>query len=91
MAVISLVFCARTSRALVAQALRGSFPALIVGTARRLAVDGDQIVPAGPEFLDPALEAASEQHRIDAVDQCLQPVGARDLMMKRENWRRKSR
>jgi hypothetical protein len=40
--------------------------ALVVGTARRLAVDGDQIMPAGPELLDPALKTAPEQQRIEA-------------------------
>ena len=34
--------------------------ALVVGAARRLAVDGNQIVPVRPEFLDPALKTARE-------------------------------
>src|SRR5215475_14404455 len=52
--------------------------ALVVGAARRLAVDGDQIMPAGPESLDPALETAPEQQRIETVDQRPQPAGTRD-------------
>src|SRR5215470_3024891 len=89
MAVISLVFsgtlsCPRTSRALVAQRVERLEPlALVVRAGRRLAADGDQIVPVGPERLDPAFEAASEQDRIDAVDQRAQPAHARDTEMKR--------
>jgi hypothetical protein len=56
--------------------------ALVVGAARRLAVDGDQIVPAGPEFLDPALETACEQLRVETVDERLQPADVWDPMMK---------
>ena len=56
------------------QRMEGLEPlALVVRAARRLAVDGDQIVPVGPERLDPAFEAACEQDRIDAVDQRAQP------------------
>jgi hypothetical protein len=56
---------------------------LVVGAARRLAVDGDQIVPAGPAFLDPAHETACEQLRVETVDERLQTADARDLIMKR--------
>jgi hypothetical protein len=46
--------------------------ALVVGVARCLAVDGEQIMPAGPEFLDPALETAPEQRRIKIkIEPCL--------------------
>jgi len=55
--------------------------------ARRLAVDGDQIMPAGPEFLDPALKTAPEQHRIETIDQRPQPAGTRNPKMK---WREPS-
>jgi hypothetical protein len=61
--------------------------ALVVGAARRLAVNGDQIMPAGPEFLDPALETAPEQQRIETVDQRPQPTGTPDPKMK---WREPS-
>jgi hypothetical protein len=55
----------------------------IMGAARRLAVDGDQIVPAGPEFLDPALKTMPEQLRVKPIDKRLQPADAWDPMMKR--------
>ncbi len=58
---------------------------LVVGSPRRLAVDGDQIVPARPERLDPVLKTAPEKHRIDAVDQRPQPTLARDAEME---WRK---
>src|SRR5215831_9336900 len=61
--------------------------ALVVGAARRLAVDGDQIMPARPEFLDPALETAPEQQRVETVEQRPQPAGTRDPKMK---WREPS-
>src|SRR4029077_19357463 len=61
--------------------------ALVVSAARRLAVDGDQIMPAGPEFLDPARKTAPEQQRIETVDQRPQPAGTRDAKMK---WREPS-
>jgi hypothetical protein len=63
----------------------------VMGAARRLAVDGDQIVPAGPEFLDPTLKTTPEQLRVEPVNERLQPADAWDPMMKRENRRRKSR
>jgi hypothetical protein len=44
-------------------------------------------MPAGPEFLDPALETAPEQQRIETVDQRPQPAGTRDAKMK---WREPS-
>jgi hypothetical protein len=43
--------------------------ALIVCAARGLAVDGNEIVPVGPELLDPTFEKPSEQNRVDAIDQ----------------------
>ena len=49
-----------------AERMQGFEPlALVVGAPRRLAVDGDEVVPTRPERRDPALEAASEQDRID--------------------------
>jgi len=53
----------------------------VVGAPRRLAVDRDQVMPARPQRLDPALEAAPERHRIDPVDQRAQPTLARDAEM----------
>jgi len=50
----------------------------VVCAARGLAVDGDEIVPIGPERLDPAFETPSEQRRVDAIDQSLKPPHAWD-------------
>jgi hypothetical protein len=61
----------------------------VMGAARRLAVDGDQIVPAGPEFLDPALKTTAEQLRVEPVDERLQPADAWDPMMKRRETAQK--
>jgi hypothetical protein len=37
----------------------------VVGAARRLAVNGDELVPVRPERRDPAVEAAApSQHKI---------------------------
>ena len=55
----------------------------VVRAARGLAVDGDQVVPAGPERLDPVLETAPEQDRIDPVDQSAQPPLTGNAEMKR--------
>jgi hypothetical protein len=66
------------------QRMEGFEPlAHVVGAARGLTVDGDQIVPVGPERRNPAFETASEQHRSDAIDQRPQPASARDAEMKR--------
>lgn len=55
----------------------------VVGAARRLAVDGDEVVPIGPQRRHPALEAAPEQERIDPVDQAAQPALAWDAVVER--------
>jgi hypothetical protein len=55
--------------------------ALIVGAAGRLAIDGDEVMTARPQRGDPALEAACEQGRIDAVHQVAQPARARNAMV----------
>src|ERR1700739_2729826 len=55
--------------------------AAVVGAPRRLAVDGDEVVPARPQRGDPAVEAAAEQHRIDAIDQAAQPALAGNAKM----------
>lgn len=58
-----------------AQGVQGFEPlAMIVGAARGLAVDGDDVMPARPELGDPALKAACEQGGIDAVHQVAQPA-----------------
>jgi hypothetical protein len=45
-----------------AQCVQGlETPALVMGSARRLAVDRDEIVPPRPQRRDPALEAAAKQ------------------------------
>ena len=56
--------------------------ALVMGAPRRLAVDGDEIVPVRPEGRDPAIETAPEQHRIDPVDERTQPALAGNAMVK---------
>jgi len=56
---------------------------MIVGAARGLAVDGDELVAVGPHRRDPILEAAPEQNRIDPVDQAAQPALARNAVMVR--------
>jgi hypothetical protein len=55
--------------------------ALIVCAARGLAVDGNEIVPVGPDLLDPTFETPSEQNRVDAIDQALEPAHAGDAEM----------
>jgi hypothetical protein len=60
-----------------AQRVQGFQPlAMIVGAARGLAVDGDELMPPRPERGDPALKAAREQGRINAVYQVPQPARA---------------
>lgn len=41
--------------------------AFIMRAARGFAVDGDKIVPTGPERLDPVFKTPSEQKGIDAI------------------------
>jgi hypothetical protein len=52
-----------------------------MGSARRLAVDGDEIVPPRPQRRDPALEAAAKQGRIDPVHEAPQPALAWNAVM----------
>jgi hypothetical protein len=56
--------------------------ALIVGAARGLAIDGNEIVAIGPGLLDPGFETASEQDQANSIDQCLKPTHAGDAEMK---------
>ena len=55
--------------------------AMIMGAARRLPVDGDELVAVRPEGGYPALEAASEQGWMDAVHQVAQSACARNTMV----------
>jgi hypothetical protein len=65
-----------------AERVQGLEPlAMVVGAARRLSIDGDEIVPIRPDGGDPAIEAALEQDRIDAVHQVAQPARTRNAMM----------
>jgi IS5 family transposase len=52
-----------------------------VGAPGGLAVDGNEIVAVWPQRGDPALEAASEQERVDAVDEGAQPALAGDAVV----------
>jgi len=53
-------------------------------------VNGDEVVPAGPQRLYPVFEATPERHGIDAVHQCAQPPFARDSMMERREPAKKA-
>ena len=55
--------------------------ALVVGAARGLAVNGDEVVAIGPERRDPALEAPPEKNWINAVDEVAQPALAGNAEM----------
>ena len=55
----------------------------VVGAARGLAVDGDQIVPGRPHRPDPIFETTREGQRIDPVHQSAQPALARDAVVER--------
>jgi hypothetical protein len=52
-----------------------------VGAPRRLAINGDKIVPPGPKGGGPALETGAEQERIDPVHKRAHPTGARNTMI----------
>jgi hypothetical protein len=52
--------------------------ALVVDAARRLAVDGDQIMPARQSSLIELSKQLPKQQRIEMVDQRPQPAGSRD-------------
>src|SRR6266496_2668581 len=53
----------------------------VVGSARRFAVDRDELVPPRPERRDPAVETAAEQGRVDPIDEGAQPALARNAVM----------
>src|SRR5216110_1923551 len=55
--------------------------AMIVGSARRFAVDGDELVPVRPQRRNPAVETAAEQDRVDPVDEGAHPALAGDAVM----------
>src|SRR6266852_7039266 len=55
--------------------------ALVVGSARRFAVDGDEFVPVRPERGNPAVETTAEQDRIDPIDEMPQPALAWNAVM----------
>ena len=53
------------------------------------AINGDQVVPTGPQGLDPILKAAPEKGWVDAIDQRTQPTRAGDTEMERRKAARK--
>src|SRR5438105_8181249 len=55
--------------------------AMIMGSARRFAVDGDELVPVRPQRRNPAVETAAEQDRVDPVDEGTHPALAGDAVM----------
>src|SRR3984893_13801354 len=66
-----------------AERVQGFEPlAAVVGAPRGLAVDGDEVVPVRPQRRHPTCKAASEQDRIDPIDQLAQPALARNTVMK---------
>ena len=58
--------------------------AFVMSAARRLAINGNQIVPTGPERLDPVFETTPEQDRVNAVNQSAKPPLAWNTKME---WR----
>jgi hypothetical protein len=56
--------------------------ALVVGSARRFAVDGDEFVPVRPERGNPAVETAAKQGWIDPIDEMPEPALAWNAVMK---------
>src|SRR6266853_4809154 len=48
--------------------------AVVVGPARRLAIDGNEIVPMRPECRNPIPETAPKQDRINPVEEAAQPA-----------------
>ena len=65
-----------------AERMQGFEPfAVVVGAPRRLAVDSDEVVPVRPQRRHPAVEAASEQDRIDPIDEHAHPALARNAVM----------
>ena len=54
---------------------------ITVSAGRRLLVNGNELVPVGPQHRHPLLEAAPEQSRVDPVDQDAQPELARNAVM----------
>ena len=65
--------------------------AAVVGATRRLAVDGDQIVTTRPHRADPIVETTREGQGIDPIHQGAQPPFARNSVMERREFLRKSR
>ena len=57
--------------------------ALVVGAARSLAVDGDEVVPTRPEGPNPTLETLPEHQRIHPVHERPQPSPAGDSIVER--------
>src|SRR5271165_1687735 len=55
--------------------------AVVMGAARRLAIDGDEIVPPRPKRRDPALKTTPKEDRIDPIDEAAQPALTRNAMM----------
>ena len=92
MAVISLVFSGTESCASVRsrvggvgrQRVQGLQPlALVMGAARRLAVDGDEVVTLRPQRGCPAFKTPRKQGRIDAVEDGANPARAGNAEVKR--------
>src|SRR5215468_723098 len=85
MAVISLVFSGtpepRRGR-VGAECVQGLEPFVaVVGAPCGLAVDGDEVVPVRPQRRHPTRKAASEQDRIDPVDEFAQPALSRNAVI----------
>src|ERR1700741_1966381 len=55
--------------------------ALVMGAARGLAINGDDLVPAWPERRDPAVKAAAKEDWIDSINEGAQPPFAGNSMM----------
>ena len=69
------------SRRRVTRVQRLQSLAFVVRAPRGLAVDGDEVVAAGPECSDPAFETSPEENGIDAVDKRAQPAFAGNAEM----------
>ena len=65
-----------------AERMQGLEPlAPVVGTARRLAVDRNELMPVRPQRRHPILKAAPEQDRIDPIDEAAHPALAGNPVM----------
>jgi hypothetical protein len=90
MAVISLVFsgtqsCAKVSLGggISTESMEGFEPLTpVVGVARRLAVDGNELMPVWPQCHNPIFKAAAEQGWIDPIDEAAHPALAGYPMVK---------